>query len=392
MNGVIAHPMYAEQIKKAIGKDIIFEAIDEFRDDEILQKFDAAGRIAIDVLVVHTDCAEDWAILKGVRSFHIQRPHTRIIMIAPDRKPGDKLIASIVHLGIYDIIAPKKVDDEEEILLLPDVYEQLKKPQATYADAARWDYDFEKNEHESVKEKVITKERIVGTPTIAVASASRGTGSTYVSIQLSLFLRQIESDVLMMELEDNRHIKNGSILSLIEEEQEVKDKTFRVPEIRGIDLAYTDKPLQILRQKKYDYVVMDIGELQFRDDKGDPVHNHHLHELERATIGCVTAHASPWGFIELFEFLERFGDKRDVWNVLLQAPSEKQTDELRKHLAPLSSKYIISAIPYQPNPFTLMEQTADFCKGVLHDIIPQEEENKKGFFDKLKSIRNRKLS
>lgn len=58
-------------------------------------------------------------VLQGYR---IARPHTRIIVIINNRVAGDQTIATIVSLGIYDIVTNKEAVKEVVFSLLQHIH------------------------------------------------------------------------------------------------------------------------------------------------------------------------------------------------------------------------------------------------------------------------------
>lgn len=164
MYSVIASHKYIEQIRHAIGKDnIIFEKEGPFSD--IGKVFIEASRIYSNTMVFDIDTAnEDYTrLLDALKNYRVSRPETRIILIAPGRTPGDKVIASLVKLGIYDIIAPEILenqdDDIEKVsspLILPYIVETISKP-SNYSDAARWDTEG----YEETGSKAKTRTKVV---------------------------------------------------------------------------------------------------------------------------------------------------------------------------------------------------------------------------------------
>jgi len=215
-----------------------------------------------------------------------------------------------------------------------------------------------------VREKVIR----VGTSVIALASSLPGTGSTYSAIQMGLYLRRFVKNVAVIELRDERNRKPGSLLAVAGPDRTDEDVMFH---LNGIDFAYTSKPSSVMK-KTYEYVVMDIGPLSFRDDEGNVTLNMHLDELERATIGCVTGTFSPWGYYELIQFLNDYRDHRNMWDILLREPSPVQLKQIKDDLGSVADDCRIHGMPYQPDPFVLEEETATVLKELLKDILPQE--------------------
>lgn len=221
-------------------------------------------------------------------------------------------------------------------------------------------------------QKPIVKEKFVrvGTTTIAMVNASNGSGCTYSAIQIGLYLRRFSKNVAVIELLDERNPKSGSFLSFINPQDEAEETAFH---LNGIDFASTSKLSGILKNKQYDYVILDIGALNFYDHTGNMKQNKHIEELERATIGCITATGSPWGAYDLSQFLINFDNHRLEWKILLQHPSVEQKNDLVKDLHSISDSYQIISMPYQPDPFVLEEDTATELKQLLRHVIPYEE-------------------
>lgn len=230
-------------------------------------------------------------------------------------------------------------------------------------------------------QKLVVREKFVrvGTTTIALVGASSGSGCTYSAIQMGLFLRRYSKHVAVIELRDDRDAKPYSFMSFISD-QTLDETAFH---LNGIDFAYTDKPSHVLKNKHYDYVVMDIGSLRFYDQSGNLELNKHIDELERATIGCVTATGSPWGAFNLSQFLIDFHEHRMDWNILLQHPSAEQKNDLEKDLESVSGdSFHVFGMPCQPDPFVLEEETAKELLKLLRPVIPQNDE-KTNFLKKI---------
>lgn len=226
-----------------------------------------------------------------------------------------------------------------------------------------------------VKEKFIR----VGTTFIALVNASSGSGCTYSAIQIGLYLRRFSKSVAVIELRDEMDPRKGSFRAFLNSpEGSIEDPAFH---LNGIDFVSTSKLSSFLKNKQYEYVILDIGALHFYDSTGNMKQNKHIDELERATVGCVTATGSPWGAYDLSQFLINFDDHRLEWNILLQHPSAEQKNDLVREFQSISDSYQILGIPYQPDPFVLEEETANELKQLLRQVIPQDE--KKSAFKRL---------
>ncbi|MCR8987665.1 hypothetical protein NW801_21995 [Brevibacillus laterosporus] len=390
MFGFIASLEIAMHIKQALATEIImFEKINEFDSDEIINELNAAGRIALTTLIIDLDCGPEGAIIKGLRSFVIQRPKTRIIVIAPGRTPGDVTISNLVKFGIYDIVAPiKPEDDEEEFLLIPYLVEQIRKESAVYSDAVRWDIvaDYEPqgdkaktrvkvttNEKSIIEEKIIYRERLVGTTVIAIASSTPGSGSTTAAIQLGVFLSNYSERVAVVELLDERDYKPSTFAQLTDFKE---DELLPLEGNKGVDFAYTKSAFNVLKHKKYDWIVFDVGRLILRDEAGQLVINKHIDEITRATVGIVTGTASPWGYKFLLDFLDEFGEYRPEWKVLINHHAPDQMRDILHDLNESEHTLSVYGSPQITEPFKVEEQSYQIWKKVLNDELPTEKQKK----------------
>lgn len=85
---------------------------------------DEAARVPADLLLLDVDTGP--ALGQAVLRYRLARPHARVVLLAPGRKPGDAEVAAIVAAGVYDV-----VED------LADLGSVIDNPQGLPA-AARW--------------------------------------------------------------------------------------------------------------------------------------------------------------------------------------------------------------------------------------------------------------
>jgi hypothetical protein len=83
---------------------------------------EAAARLPAALLLLDVAAADPCALLR----YRLARPDTRIVLLAPGRRPGDRAVAAAVQSQVYDI-----ADDLDR---LP----QLLDHPADFAAAARW--------------------------------------------------------------------------------------------------------------------------------------------------------------------------------------------------------------------------------------------------------------
>ncbi|GBF33972.1 GGDEF domain protein [Desulfocucumis palustris] len=87
-------------------------------------------RIPLNTLIIDVSVGQGNEFINAVKIYRMQRPSTRIILLAAGRAPGDRLVASFVQLGVFDIIP-----DDGWAERLKDVLEQ---PPADFNTAERW--------------------------------------------------------------------------------------------------------------------------------------------------------------------------------------------------------------------------------------------------------------
>lgn len=193
---IIATKQMAEQIKKALvdAGDVVFEHIGKLDAESVKEIFYSVSRVSAEVLIIDLDVFSGKEIVSVLQGFRITRPDTRVIVIAPERKPGDEIISSIVGLGIYDIAAEGKESNWSEI-----IKNILLSHPATYAQAARWHTGQFLNASVQAKERVIIEERLAGVVTIAVAGTAHGIGCTYTALSMASFLSRLGHSTAVIE-------------------------------------------------------------------------------------------------------------------------------------------------------------------------------------------------
>lgn len=145
MKGILIHPDHRVDLKQF---DFDFVKQKEFDSQGIRNIVREIARIQLKILIIDLDIADGSEIISALHSFRIQRPDTRIIILAAGRQPGDKTVNQLVAMGIYDIFAP-----ESDAELTGYIAEMLESSPATYAFAARW--VIRETEIEEVKSKNI---------------------------------------------------------------------------------------------------------------------------------------------------------------------------------------------------------------------------------------------
>lgn len=402
MYGVISSRVFSEDILQAIRIEPIFFQEGEFEEDVFVQHCKAAGRVQITTLIIDIDsCLNESSIIKGVRAFKIARPQTRVLVVAVDRIAGNPTISDLVGLGVYDIVAPPvpKSEDEEDVTiefdLTPYVKEQLQL-NSTYADVARWHFvgldvpvqPQTKNSKEKkviqtqIEERIVIREKIVGTIIIAVAGVGRRTGTTHTAIQIANFLNYEGHQTACIELVDPE--ENPPTFNIFKNNQQSRlhpdGFTINNIDFFAIEHVNNNNIIDILKAG-YKYVVLDLGNLI----KADQTPAMHHQEFLRADMQIISSCSGLWDFHSLIQNIDTLTKWKwnKKWNVALHFADNELFQEIQAAITTKESEQIslnYFKTPYQPDPFKITEERAEGLYAMLEDVLPARQEPvKKGF-------------
>ncbi|MEQ2130101.1 hypothetical protein QTP99_08940 [Caldanaerobacter subterraneus KAk] len=353
---LIATKQMAEEIRKALADagDIVFEHNGKLDSESVKEIFYSASRVSADVLIVDLDVFYGKEIISALQGFRIARPNTRIIVIAPERKPGDEIISSIVGLGIYDIAAGEKESNWSEI-----IKNILLSPPATYAQAARWHTGQFLNASIQTKERVIIEERPAGIVTIAIAGTAHGIGCTHTALSISSFLARLGHSTAVIE--DSERPVFSFLCSVLKAKEGKVEGSYAV---YGIDIFPLnesennnnwnyDMLLKKIKAGQYEYVVRDLGVLDSARKR----------EMYRADIAFVVASAARWRWHEI---IDRFDSE---FSVVFPLASQSDVEEISFYAGIKGT-----ALPYCPNPFA-KESDSVFLK-LLAPVLPSRKKRR----------------
>ncbi|MCT4584059.1 MAG: AAA family ATPase [Peptostreptococcaceae bacterium] len=161
MYAVITSPEFFKEIEQVVsskGEEILLKKIDV--DIDINEEIERVSRIAVKHLIIDiTSLENEGKLVQAIRRYRIKKANTQIIIIAPNYKPGNETLSLLVTMGVYDIIAPEK-DQEEELNISPLLLNVLDNP-TQYARAVKWDIGaMTKKEDDEGTEKTVEKIRI----------------------------------------------------------------------------------------------------------------------------------------------------------------------------------------------------------------------------------------
>lgn len=417
--GIISSREYIPDLKEVIGSsEIWFERVGDFSDEDFMIHSQSAMNANVQVLFIDMTCAEDIAIIRGIQQYRLKRDN-RIIMIAPNRVPGDPAITALISLQVLDFISfTVEIDEEEQdgtresISYL--VKQQLnKKP--TYGNVARWNVQTEdaiersekvKQEKKTFKSKstdeynrtlieelesmvvqdssprreiinqpeLIIMEKMVGTALIAVGGTGRRTGATHTAIQISNILQQLSDSVACVELLDPtagkpvfENFKSG-------DQQASVEGGFRYKEVDYYPEANMKQYLKVL-SGKYDYIVLDLG---------DCLKNQYYEEFFRAQVPILTCGSSVWDFDELLNTLDHLYQRS--WNkhmcIFINLGDDETFEMTANTFSKKEKKHMNVDFyqgPFQPDPFLVDDDNRITYEAMLGGILPTETKKKRKF-------------
>jgi len=302
MYGIISSPQNHHLFKTASEDELVFEAVDEFGDNEFSNTCIRVSRVTLDYVLIDLTCASDRALTKGIINIVLNKPTTRIIVAGFDLKVGDRNLNYLISSGIYDIVSlqdPSGSDYQEVYEANQEKLSTAIAEKKTLADVIRWKSSMELSEilpdHEEVEskkdikiqEKIIVKE-IVKTKIINVESnewfvinLTRKAGSSLITQSLAKYLADSKLDVRVTESPFNKPTFLYSTgnhyelpLSLIDDKEQSDYKPFEYKNIKWDlktsykDSSYTDVDfLKLLIEVKQGINLIDLGDSYFKNSQ-----------------------------------------------------------------------------------------------------------------------------
>ncbi len=201
MYAVISSPQFQKDIENAISSldgHIVFSEVS--KDVDISEVLIKASRVNLKCLIIDISSITDKSkIINAVTSFRMKNDSTRIVIIAPDYYPGDKILSTLVSIGVLDIINPELKEFEYESIY--EKFIELLQSRPSFSKASKWLAGFNDPENNNlqafeksteavgrVSETRVTSLIHVPNKLILVVNLSKRAGSTFIALNLAKYL------------------------------------------------------------------------------------------------------------------------------------------------------------------------------------------------------------
>lgn len=351
-----------------IGEPIKSNSIDLMQETKsTLCKNKEIKTLLIDLSVI-TNTDED--VIKAIKTLRFYNNDCKFIILAIEREIGDKLLSTMVDMGIYNIIT----NEDEMIGKIKD----YTLSNATYKEASIFQKnDEEENENNKTKNKTKAekmkakaqkdnKKIIVKTLKQKIVVSILGTqpriGVTHTSILLAYNLMRNGYRVAVIEYNKSNHYK---YLSNCYENKIYKNDFTSFTKINQIDFYcnVSDETLAKIQGLSYDYIILDNGCI-----KEDNVLEHN-----RADVKLVVFGSRAWEQHNLANVLELGEDVIQNYKYLTIC-DEKSKKDLLEEMNNLNLK--VNFLNFKPEPFVEDEKILDIMEGYLYE----EKQKKKSIF------------
>lgn len=351
-----------------IGEPIKSNSIDLMQETKsTLCKNKEIKTLLIDLSVI-TNTDED--VIKAIKTLRFYNNDCKFIILAIEREVGDKLLSTMVDMGIYNIIT----NEDEMIGKIKD----YTLSNATYKEASIFQKnDEDENENNKTKNKTKAekmkakaqkdnKKVIVKTLKQKIVISILGTqpriGVTHTSILLAYNLMRNGYRVAVIEYNKSNHYK---YLSNCYENKIYKNDFTSFTKINQIDFYcnVSDETLAKIQGLSYDYIILDNGCI-----KEDNVLEHN-----RADVKLVVFGSRAWEQHNLANVLELGEDVIQNYKYLTIC-DEKSKKDLLEEMNNLNLK--VNFLNFKPEPFVEDEKILDIMEGYLYE----EKQKKKSIF------------
>lgn len=291
----------------------------------------------------------DADVLEAIKMFRMLHDHVRILIIT-ERQAGDELLSNLFALGIWNIVATK------DFLALKDELAVCLAVGKSFKDAVIF---------KEIRKDIVTireEKKLVNKVMLGVMGSQERIGTTHCSISLAVTLRKKGFLVALLEKNqsgDFEKIREGYGAKLF-------DNYFVMD---GIDYypAVTQKTMIAIKEKSYNFIVMDYGCYENCDlESYFLTHEHFL----------ITG-SKPWELHNIAYFLTQYDDDTLMaFHFCFNLTDPANYNAIRKmmHLGEKKNakELPVYFIDYNTDPFNI-QQSNNNINEILKDYLPSAQ-------------------
>ncbi|WP_052646931.1 hypothetical protein [Paenibacillus terrae] len=208
----------------------------------------------------------------------------------------------------------------------------------------------------SIKEKIVVKDRIIGSVVIGITGVYSGVGVTHVSVAMASFLARQGNSVALVECNESSDFKYIELAheGIKSDGIAVGTKNFKIDGVNYFKSDQYELDLISLLSSEYTYIILDLG---FYDT------TKFFEEFLRADIQIVVGSGIEWKQRHLERFLSITNEyeQQKRWNIVLPLTDSQVIADVKNNLKIGN----VFKLPYQPDPFDEDIETDETIENIL---------------------------
>lgn len=211
----------------------------------------------------------------------------------------------------------------------------------------------------SVKEKIVVKDRIIGSVVVGITGVYSGVGVTHTSVAMASFLARQGNSVALVECNESSDFKYLELAheGIKNDDVSVGTKSFKIAGVNYYKSDVYEIDLISLLSSEYTFIILDLG---FYDT------TKFFEEFLRADIQIVVGSGIEWKQRHLERFLSYTNgyEQQKKWNIVLPLTDGQAIADVKRNLKVGN----VFKLPYQPDPFDEDIETEETLENILSTV------------------------
>lgn len=349
---IISGPEVSSQIEKIVREkdlEVVFNKVD--LEIDLLSEVEKLKSLEIKLLILDLFCIDDIKrVPLAIRNLKNIKNDIRIILVAPFSFSGNKVLAELISMQIYDIIGHS--DGRISDLLKNNI----DKP-ATLAQGVGWDISVKSaNDEDKVAGSTVQntqqQRKVFGKVVIAVAGTLPRIGTTHLVLSIARYFLQNKCPVAIVELN-----QNNSFEAIKSSYQNVTERNDMFS-LAGIDFYPFNPDFSVsdLLQENYKYIILDMG-VYSKCNK---------YEFTRAQERIIVSGVKDWEF-EPLETILRNENKLEKNKYYFNFSNDVMFDIVKYSMGNLDC----FKAPFNPQPLDESQEIDRVIESMLEEVIPE---------------------